>query len=234
MFFLYVLFSISTSNAYFENYPPFSFKEVKSPMSLKPIVDAATTEYKNGGIVVERNQTKDGVQLLIKDEKKVLIQKSNIQGYRNETLIPYQIYHFDIDKNGLLDFVVFSNWDGVGLAAFNDHVDIFLKMENEFYRRISYNSMKARIDDFVDIDKDGEYEIIITGLYQGRRHNYFTYNLYRLNSYKLKNADSKTTGFPKFIWMTNAPNDKDTLHLTKKERALHTAGKNKSISYETV
>ena len=228
-----VLLSIPTF-AYFEDYPPFNLEKQISFSSLKPIVDLDEPNYRVGDVAVSRKETKKGVELIIKDGEKTILKKTNLLGYRNDTAIPYEVYYFDIDKNGLMDFVVFSNWDGAGLASFNDHVDIFLKKEKGSYQHISYDTMKAGIEDFVDLDRDGKHEIIITGVYGGPAHNYFTYSLYRLKGYKLENADSKVNGFPKFVWMTNKPNDKNTTHLSKKECALDTVEKNKSVSYETI
>ena len=100
------------------------------------------------------------------------------------------------------------------------------------FEKISYYTFDAGIEDFIGPDKNGKYKVIITGFYQGNRHNYISYNIYEIKNYHLINADAKVKGFPKFIWYSNKPNDKDSGSLTQQERHLHAKEKNNSIHYE--
>ena len=212
-----------------ENYPPYSFKNgLPNALNIKPILSGDQSKFNSRGIVAQQDKDsfflRDG-RLTLLDLKGLSI--ANAWG----NPVPMELYRVDLDKNGLEDFVVFSWYRRTGLASMNYPVDVFLKKSNEAYQRISYDSMNPDIKDFSDLNKDGKSEVIITGYYLGPKHNYFTYNVYEFQDFKLNNADQKFKGFPKFVWLTNKPNDKDTTHLTQKERKEHAEQTNRSISY---
>lgn len=144
---------------------------------------------------------------------------------------PHRIYKFDIDGNGLEDFIVLLHQ---GATSLGDEGEIYLKRQQGGYQKISYESSGIWIEDFTDINRDGRYEVIITDIYAGEKHNYFVYDVYEFKDYRLVNADNKFKGFPKFVWMTNKPNDKDTVHLTKEARSKHVEEKNRGIKYEVI
>ena len=220
--------------AYFENYPPHSTKDGPyRHLEAKPIigclVQGEENQFSKGSIFAEIDSSEKGVFFILKDSKLVLTEKK-----RGWVPFPDYVYWVDLNNDGLKDFIIFYSYRGVGLAASNDRVEIFLKKNNKEYQKISYDVMSVGLEDFVDLNKDGKYEIIITDLYSGSKHNYFTYSIYEIKDYKLFNADSKFKGFPKFIWLTDKPNDKDTSHLTVEERQKHVEEKNKSIGYEII
>ena len=233
---LFVLMFVRSSFAYFEDCPPHKFTDKAYPhLECEPVV-SYDTEYnefsaKGGTIEVRMEDTIDGVYFIMRDGENILAENLNIE----ETLPqPWNVYWTDIDNNGFNDFIVISPYMGNGLAATIVQVDIYLNSKEQ-YVHIQYDTMFGGMVNFVDIDDDGTYEIIITdvcsGEYKDKPHNYFYYNIYSVDNYKLVNADNSFEGFPKFIWMTNNPNDKDTIHLTQKERQKHTSEKNRSIRY---
>ena len=148
----------------------------------------------------------------------------------DEFLYP-QVYRFDIDGNGLEDFIVLLQ---LGVNTLLRGTDIYLKKPGGGCQKISYEGSANGIEDFVDINRDGKCEVIITDIFSGKEHNYFTFSVYEFKNYRLVNVDTKFKGFPKFVWMTNKPNDKDTTHLAKQERAGHVEEKNRSIKYEII
>ena len=204
-----ILFSSSSgaTYAYLENHPPYKFKDgAPKHLEVQPLKDLAKTESK-----------------YIADKK------------NNQTVFLEEVYRVDLDGNGSDDFIVFSSYRGCGLAGYKYEVEILLKKGDNSYQKISYDTMANNpIEEFVDLDKDGKYEVIITDLYYGDKHNYFTYNIYEFKDYKLVNADVKFGGFPKFVWITNKPNDKDTAHLTKEQRMALTHEKDNSIKYAEI
>jgi len=142
------------------------------------------------------------------------------------------VYQFDIDGNGTQDFIVFT-YPGTGTLL--NEIHIYLKKPDWGYVKISYpEDGGASIEDIVDINKDGKWEVILTNLYSGEKHNYLSYSIYEIRNYRLVNADKKSKRFPKFVWFTNKPNDKDTKHLTSQERQKHVDDKNASIEYEEI
>jgi hypothetical protein len=228
-----LLFCYCTSAfCYFDEYPPYRFKDGQPKhLKLEPLVSLDKAEYKSkdSKIAVRLKETSDTLDFVVQDEGKVLV-KMNVK----DTPLPDSVYQYDIDGNGLKDFIVFYSYRGCGLAAFYNKVEIYLKQNNRNYQKIYFDTMCSGLDDFVDLSNDGEYKLIITGFYGGKKHNYFTYNIYEFSGGKLVNADAKVKGFPKFIWYTNKRNDKDTKHVSPEERTKHTEGKNNSIEYEIV
>lgn len=232
LFTAYLLLIIPSSYAYFENYPPFKLNS-KKPASLEGqlIVDFSKNRYLSDDkrIKVERIQTKDNFSFLLAEDGLIL---DKIEGWKMP--LPFKVYRLDFDKNGLKDYIVFSSYMGNGLAANNDRVDLYLKKEKGVFQKISYDIMASGLEDFVDLDNDNIPEIIIGDFYSGDKHNYFTYSIYKLNDYRLTNVDSQFDNFPKFIWFTNKPNDKNTTHLTNAEKQKDIKRKNESIKYTLI
>ncbi len=230
MFSLIPVSPISVS-AYIEDYPPYKFKEGRPPhLTAKEFVhddkNASLHISPDGHYILQYNDSTENFKIFLKGGDKILIDKE-------EFSLPFisNIYEADIDANGLNDCIIFSSYQGNGLAAYNDRVEIFLQYPNDKYIGIQYDTLSAGLEDFVDLDHDGDFEIIITGFYSGKEHNYFTYSVYELVEGRLVNADSKYMGFPKFVWYTYKPNDKDTSHLSNEERQECVKIKNDSIRY---
>lgn len=191
--------------------------------------DKARYKSRDGKITARLKEKADGFDFFLRDGKLVLAQIKE-----DTPPLPNSVYQVDLDGNGLKDFMIFYNYRGGGIGGQRDKVEIYLKKKQGSYEKISYDTMSAGLEDFVDLDRDGQYEIIITALYDGTKHNYFTYNIYKVSEYKLVNADAQFKGFPKFIWITYKKNDKDTSHLTQEERHSQSEKKNASIQYEDV
>ena len=221
-----VLFSwLSIATASMENYPPYKFKDgYFKHLETDAFVDYDTPEYRSqDGRVVIKLEKPFG--LTIQDGKLVLV---NVK--ENGDPLPYAVYWVDVDKNGFKDFIVFYEWGGSSLAG--GQGEVYLNKDGKSYQKITYETIRGGLEDFVDIDKDGKYEVIITGVYAGEKHNYFTYNIYEFKGYNLVNANARFNGFPKFVWMTNKPNDKDTVHISKEQRAKSVSETDSSIKYD--
>ncbi|MBF0569887.1 MAG: VCBS repeat-containing protein [Candidatus Omnitrophica bacterium] len=145
---------------------------------------------------------------------------------------PSQIYAFDIDGNGLEDYIVILH---PGASELSGQLHIYLQKKKGLFQKISVaRDVYAGIEDFVDVNNDGKYEVIIADVYESKRHNYFAYSIYEFKDGKLANADKKFRGFPKFVWMTDKPNDKNTARLSAKVQQDHVAKKSAAIKYHTV
>lgn len=216
----------STVLAYMENYPPHKFKDGPfNHLEAESLVDYGKSEYKSkDGRLLARLEESDFV---LQEGKTVLARKQN-----RECPCPYAVYWADVDKNGLKDFLIFYYYGASSLAG--GSVELFLNKDGKSYQKIIYETIRADLGDFVDFNKDGKYEIIITDIYGGSKHNYITYNAYEIKDYKLVNANAKLKGFPKFVWITDKPNDKDTVHLTEEQRSEHAKEKERSIKYEFI
>ena len=196
--------AVQSSFSYYENWPPYSFKQ--GPFKHL-----------------------DLKSLPDKDIPSFIEDHSDLESYGDSEF--YKVYKIDIDGNGLDDYIVLLCPMG---STFLWASDVYLQKQKGRYEKISYVSCGVGLEDFVDINKDGRYEVIIGSLYEGEKHNYITYNIYEFKNYKLINVDKKFKGFSKFVWMTNRPNDKDTVHLSTKERRKHVANKDYSIKYESI
>jgi len=228
-----LLWAAGTSFAYWNSYPPYKFKDgPPAHLNVRLLVDGDTPDYKSkdGSVVVHLKESKlYKVEFSLQVGKIVLV--SSGQDMED---FPCSVFQGDLDNNGFDDFIVFYNYRGPGLGGHQDRVEIYLKKNKGGFKKISYNTFDAGIEDFIGPDKEGKYKVIITGFYQGDKHNYFTYNIYEFRNYRLVNADAKVKGFPKFIQYTYKPNDKDTGRLTQKERLLHTKEKNSSVHYRDI
>ncbi len=151
-----------------------------------------------------------------------------------EDLEMFDAFVADLDNNGLNDYLVFYTYRGCGLGALSNYVELYLKQKNGKYRFISYNTMSAGLDDFVDFNGDGKYEIIITDVLMSGGHTYFSYHLYAIKDYKLVNVDAKYTAFPKYVWFTMQPNDKPARKVLLKDAKESLMESEKSFEYNEV
>jgi hypothetical protein len=225
-------FNASLASAYFENYPPFRFSQ-KPPVSFKTnlLVDYDHPEYKSndGKIIAKLNETSDTFDFLLKVGGVVLQEKKE-----RSTPFAYAVYEGDLDKNNISDFIVFSSERGCGLASQISIVDIYLGKVNGGYDCVHYESLGGGIEDFIDYNKDGLAEILVSDMYGGDKHNYFVYSIYKINNGKLLNANNSIKGFPKFIWYTENKNDKDTKHLSSDEKMSFIKKMDSQIKYSVL
>lgn len=228
-----LFFILEGSFAYFEKYPPYKFDEVPFPhLETEELVNWDRPSYE---------LEEEGVSIYLKDrlhenEYDFYIKENGLtlMEYEDDDPFAYTVFRSDLDKNGLQDCIIFSSHRGCGLAAHLVIVDIILKKNNTTYKRITYETFFFGLEDFVDLDKDGKYEVITTDMYGGKGHNYWAYNIYEFDNYQLINANKKHKGFPKFIWFTYKENDKDTTHLTEEEKAAFIEKANSAFTYRDI
>ncbi len=229
---LLLLSNISPAQAYFENYPPFRFSQ-NPPVSFKTnlLVDYDHPEYKSndGKVIAKLNETSDTFDFLLKVGGVVLQEKKE-----KSTPLAYAVYEGDLDKNNISDFIVFSSERGCGLASQLSIVDIYLAKADGGYDCVHYESLGGGIEDFIDYNKDGSSEVLISDMYGGDKHNYFAYSVFKIEDGRLVNANHDIKGFPKFIWYTEKKNDKDTKHLTNDEKAQFIKKINSQIKYTEI
>lgn len=220
------------SFGYRDDYPPYEFKEgPPSHLDVRPLVDGeGDFRSKDGSVVIRLKEPKPyKVEFSLQVGKTILASSGqNMEGF------PCSVYQVDMDGNGLNDFIVFYNYRGPGLGMHHDKVEIYLGKNAGGFEKISYDIFDAGIEDFIGPDRQGRCRVIITGFYEGDRHNYVSYNIYEFRNYRLVNADAKVAGFPKFVQYTYEKNDKDAKRLTEQERRMHTKVKNSSIHYENI
>jgi hypothetical protein len=208
-----------------ENYPPFPFEgEKPNALQMKHLIGTSkdATEYRSedGRILINFDWAGDDYYFKLQADEQVLVEIEGFDyGYR-----AYGVYEADLNSDQLADLIVFSWAGGTGLAADNGQVDIFLQQKEGDYSSIQYESFAESERDFVDINGDGVFEVIVGSFYFGDARNYFTYSVYEIADNQLVNADAKYPGFPKFIRYTHQPNNKPASDIPEEKIQKHIAG----------
>ena len=94
--------------AYFDNYPPYKFKEgPPRHIEAKLLVDSDRARFrsKDGRILVRLKETAGSFNFLLKDGKLVLACLTE-----DKLPLPSSVYQADLDANGIKDFIIFYNY----------------------------------------------------------------------------------------------------------------------------
>lgn len=229
-----VIWFSASASAYIEDHPPFNFKDgPPKHLEAQALVGEGKSESKSkDGRVYARliEEKLYEIDFILKDGDLVLAEM-NPKIRDPDSAFPHSVYRADLNKDGLDDIIVFSNYRGCGLGALADKTEIFLKNKEGGYHKIYFDSLSAGLRDYVDLDKDSRYEVIITDICFVKNHSYYYYNVYGFEGNKLVNTGKKFKGFPKFVWFTYKPNDKDTLHLSEAERLEQVKQRDLAIFY---
>ena len=230
-FFLLSLFISSATFAYMEDYPPTINNQAQSyRLKAQLLVNYQKNDYisKEGLIKAHLKETANSFSFSLKVGDFTLVKMIEFG-----IPMPYAIYQADLNNDGLSDFIVFYNDRANGTpGVYEGKTEIFVNRGKKGFRKISYENLAGGIEDFVDMNHDGKYEVIIGDDEFIRDHMYFSYSIYELNDYKLLNVDQKYKGFPKFVWFTHKSNNKDTDRLKESERYRSVVEKNAAIKYE--
>ncbi|RKY33334.1 MAG: hypothetical protein DRP68_02715 [Candidatus Omnitrophota bacterium] len=227
---IFLFFLFLNCFAYREDYPPFPFKSEQNLKFLK----ASKIIEDEGKVMVDNNITVESLrieeegfiyQVTIAVDKKII--------FKNSLKWVYGIYYADLDNNDYKDFIIFSSYGGCGLAAFISKVDILFQTNQKEFSHLTYDTYQADLKDFVDLDNDGKYEIIYTDFYYGRKHNYWVYSIYEIRNDRIQLANDKYNNFPKFIWYTYKPNDKDSKKITTEEKSDYLSKLNLYYKFNT-
>jgi len=229
-----VIWSSGSACAYVDGHPPYNFKDgPPKHLQAQALVGEGKSESKSKDGRVYARLTEEKlyeIDFILKDGDLVLAQMS--PKIRDpDSAFPYSVYRADLNKDGLDDLIVFSNYRGCGLGALADKTEIFLKKKEGGYHKIYFDSLSAGLQDYVDLDKDGRYEVIITDICFVNNHSYYYYNVYEFKENKLVNTGKKFKGFPKFVWFTYKHNDRDTVHLSEGERLEQVKKRDSGIFY---
>ena len=165
----------------------------------------------------------EGIALSIYEGSELAVRVNHDKKY------PYlgDAWYFDLDGNGLKDFVICASYMGNGLPQ--DEVILLFQAKPGKFRRIDYSTYGFKIGDFRDFDGDGKYEAVISSLLRsaasldGKEHSYWVYAVYRIEKFDLKMANGLAAGYPKFNWFTEKPNSKETKKLSPVQKAEYIA-----------
>ena len=131
----------------------------------------------------------------------------------------------DLNGDGRLDFVVNVWSGGCGLASEGSEVT-FLLSGKDGYRAAAFFLYDFGKQDLVRFKAGGPVYFIFNDLIgsggektrDGRDHNFWVYDLYRIEGNRLVPANAEQPGFPKWIWFTNKANHVETTQLTHEQK----------------
>ncbi len=134
-----------------------------------------------------------------------------------------------LNRDGKEDFVLNTYLGGCGSIYTTSSYVTFVLSNPEGYTLTSTIGQWSGLDYFVDMDRDGRCEFIHTRFVEGRcavardgkRHNYWVYNILQVQGDKLVLRNDLAPQFPKWIWYTYGPNHQATTMITDdQKRAL--------------
>ena len=136
-----------------------------------------------------------------------------------------EVYSWDLNSDSQPDFIVNVWSGGCGLAADGSEVT-FLLSGKDGYRATSFYLYAFGNQDLVRFKPQGTVYFISNDLIgsggektrDGREHNFWVYNLNRIDGNRLFPADADQPRFPKWVWLTNKPNHDETTQLTQEQK----------------
>ncbi len=153
--------------------------------------------------------------------RRVLMQSRQVSEFR----LGVCAYTADLNGDRTDDFVI-STWSGgCGLGACN-YDRAFVLSEARGYRVSAIPSMCPGPEDFVILRQRGQCHVINTHFVyggnektkDGRPHNFWVYNLLRIEGSRLLLADRDDSRFPKWVWYTDKDNHAETTQLTTEQK----------------
>jgi len=142
------------------------------------------------------------------------------------------VYTADLNQDGQPDFVVNIYWCGCGLNATGSTIT-FLLSSNGSYVGSSFWNYDFGPEDIVRFKPKGPCYYISNDFFwaegdetrDGRRHNFWVYQLYRFSGCQMIKADKENNRFPKWVWYSFKDNHSETDLLTpdQKKRLLGTS-----------
>jgi hypothetical protein len=136
-----------------------------------------------------------------------------------------EVYFSDLNGDGQPDFMVNVWSGGCGLAAEGSEVT-FLLSGKDGYRATSFYLYDFGKLDLVRFQPQGPVYFIFNDLIgndgektrDGRDHNFWVYNLHRIDGSRFIPADAEQPGFPKWIWFRNQATHEETTQLTQEQK----------------
>lgn len=227
------LFGSSETHAVWDSYSPFEKGHELTPVALTELTDSGSVtgevgdtllisyEFTDNAKKVSRisvawPDTGDAILSLSVGETKQF--SGRINGGRVASVGAYRA---DLNADGAPDYTVFTYSGGCGLAGQITYVTLLLSSPTGYgcVRVLSYDAKSA---DLVNIA--GHVYLVHTSMIygeegkDGRRHNYWVYNLLRVSGKSLVLDNAPDRRFPKWVMYSSLPNHKETAQLTPDQR----------------
>lgn len=230
---LFILGWVGMSLAYPENFGPFPDAMKVERIALTDLIMVSRNpdfERLDPEAVFEPQDAAD-TQLIISqhnDGRYVRLGKSG------ETVLPLTFFSEsvfsagltaesgDLNRDGILDFIIYSNYGGCGLGAGYCDVTFILSHGGNYYLS-TVLSLYPHKNDFVILN--GSPCFIHTSFQyggqcnDGKRHNFWIYNLLVFGDGGLRLDNTVHVGFPKTIWYSYESNHSETTLLSREDKA---------------
>jgi hypothetical protein len=227
-----VVLMASHALAYNENHGPFAndaeIERVKLPQlsrKTSPTNETTNTQFtfsipkQKGPLLNVELKEKVWCAEVVLDGKTVM--KPNAFS-PNSTTFGMAAYTADLNQDQLPDFIVYSFSGGNGLASGNCNVAFLLSSEKT-YTLTTVTTLFPDESDFVVINKKPYFiHISLLGVdpcNDGKKHNFWIYNLLTFDKDKVRTANRAHIAFPKTIWYTFEPNHSETVMITDTQKA---------------
>lgn len=146
-----------------------------------------------------------------------------------------EVFSCDLNGDGQPDFIVNVWSGGCGLAADGSEVT-FLLSSKDGYRAASFYLYAFGNKDLVRFKPGGPVYLVFNDLIgsdgektrDGRAHNFWVYDLLRIDGNRLVPANPEQPRFPKWIWFTNQDNHEETTQLSQEQKARLLMKRNQS------
>ncbi|MHC4462537.1 MAG: hypothetical protein ACYS6W_02405 [Planctomycetota bacterium] len=140
--------------------------------------------------------------------------------------ISSDVYSADLNRDGKEDYIFKRFTGGCGsIFPYSCHV-VFALSDGDDYTVTATTGLWSGWNYFVDIKGDGQRQFIHTRFVNGgnvkgrdgKRHNYWVYNLLEFKGGKVVVNNDLAPHFPRWIWFTSKPNHQPTTQLTRLQK----------------
>jgi hypothetical protein len=211
------------SAAYPERWPPFPAGESAPYPMLKaePVVgyNARFSPFEEAPVRIRTSPRQDGYGRVTE----VLVSGRRI--FDTQTAHPdarfefgSRVFYVDLTGDGLKDIMIYSYPGMVGLGSQEEIADLLIQRQDGSFRHATFEAIYADHADFVDVNRDGRFEMLWSYYYFEGNHSYWVYRVVEITDDGLRLNDALLADFPKIIWFTEKPNDQPTQRLTMSER----------------
>lgn len=225
--------SAALCQGYWKDYSPFEPGKEPAAFPLKKLSIATINEDRDN--LVGEYKIKGSAEASPKIHLLVNNKGCSIQVLFNgkqETLagtedcgLPWHSKAWSADLNGdhLEDIIIVNESGACGMGEARRYISISLSSPKG-YKAIFYESYDSSEQSFVDLNQDGRPEFILSSFIfsekgkDGKKHNYFIYNLLTFEGDEIVSANAIDKRFPSWIWYSFKPNHRNTGQLTSEQR----------------